>query len=101
VAFATKPKLAHCMIARALDAGVPAGWVTADEVYGADPGLRAGLERRQIGYVLAVAATHRVATSAGAALAPRRHHPVGGLGPCHRRRGHPGPAGRMNATPAR
>jgi SRSO17 transposase len=63
--FATKPKLARRMIARALDAGVPAAWVTGDEVYGADPGLRADLERRQIGYVLAVATSHRVTTAAG------------------------------------
>ena len=40
------------MIARALDAGVPAAWVTGDEVYGADPELRAELEARGIGYVL-------------------------------------------------
>ncbi len=38
-AFATKPELARRMIARALDAGTPAARVTADEVYGADPGL--------------------------------------------------------------
>jgi SRSO17 transposase len=63
--FATKPKLARVMIARALDAGTPATWVTGDEVYGADPGLRADLERRPIAYALAVAATHRVTTSAG------------------------------------
>ncbi len=63
--FATKPKLARRMIARALDAGTPAAWATADEVYGADPGLRADLERRQIGYVLAVATTYHVATAAG------------------------------------
>jgi SRSO17 transposase len=63
--FATKPALARRMIARALDAGTPAAWVTGDEVYGADPGLRADLERRQIGYVLAVAATCRVTTAAG------------------------------------
>lgn len=31
------PTLAAAMLTRALDAGVPAGWVTADEVYGADP----------------------------------------------------------------
>jgi SRSO17 transposase len=31
--FATKPKLARRMIARALDAGTPAAWVTGDEVY--------------------------------------------------------------------
>lgn len=64
-AFATKPKLARRMIGRALDAGIPAAWVTGDEVYGADPGLRADLERRQTGYVLAVAASHPVATAAG------------------------------------
>jgi SRSO17 transposase len=63
--FATKPKLARVMIARALDAGVPAAWVAGDEVYGADPGLRADLEQRQVGYVLAVARTHQVATGAG------------------------------------
>src|SRR4029453_3692127 len=59
-AFATKPALARRMLARALDAGVPAGWVAGDEVYGADPGLRADLEARRTGYVLAVACLHRV-----------------------------------------
>jgi SRSO17 transposase len=60
VGFATKPALATQMLARALDAGVPAAWVTGDEVYGADPKLRAELEARGIGYVLAVACDHRV-----------------------------------------
>jgi SRSO17 transposase len=60
VGFATKPKLATTMLTRALDAGVPAAWVTGDEVYGADPTLRAELETRGIGYVLAVACDHRV-----------------------------------------
>ena len=60
VGFATKPALAQAMICRALDAGVPAAWVTGDEVYGADPVLRAELETRSIGYVLAVACDHRV-----------------------------------------
>jgi SRSO17 transposase len=60
VGFATKPALAQAMIARALDAGVPAAWVTGDEVYGACPGLRATLEARGIGYVLAVACDHPV-----------------------------------------
>jgi SRSO17 transposase len=63
--FATKPALARQMLGRALDAGTPAGWVAADEVYGADPGLRADLEHRQIGYVLAVATTCQMATRAG------------------------------------
>jgi SRSO17 transposase len=60
VGFATKPALAQAMLARALDAGVPAGWVAGDEVYGADPRLRAELEARGVGYVLAVACDHRV-----------------------------------------
>jgi SRSO17 transposase len=60
VGFATKPALATQMLARALDAGVPAAWVAGDEVYGADPRLRAELERRGVGYVLAVACDHPV-----------------------------------------
>jgi SRSO17 transposase len=64
-AFATKPALARRMIAWALGAGTPASWAAADEVYGADPGLRADLETRRIGYVLAVAANHVVATAGG------------------------------------
>ena len=69
--FAAKPKLARVMIGRALDAGTPAAWVTGDEVYGGGPGLRADLERRQTGYVLAAAATCRVTTGAGTCQARR------------------------------
>jgi SRSO17 transposase len=65
VRFATKPALALAMIARALAAGVPAAWVTADSVYGTDSRLRKDLESRRIGYVLAVACSHRVITAAG------------------------------------
>jgi len=65
VRFATKPALARAMLTRTLDAGVPAGWVTGDEVYGADPRLRAELEARGTGYVLAVACGHRAPTGAG------------------------------------
>jgi SRSO17 transposase len=54
VAFATKPELARRMLARALDAGVPAAWVTGDEVYGGDRRLRGDLEARRRPYVLAV-----------------------------------------------
>src|SRR6266511_2048425 len=60
VGFATKPALAAQMVGRALDAGVPAAWVAGDEVYGANPALRATLEARGIGYVLAVACDHPV-----------------------------------------
>jgi len=60
--FATKPALAEHMIVAALDAGVPAKWVTGDEVYGGDPKLRAELESRGTGHVFAVACDHRVNT---------------------------------------
>jgi SRSO17 transposase len=65
VEFATKPALARAMIVRALDAGAPASWVAGDEVYGSDPQLRAELQQRRIGYVLAVTRDHRVPTGAG------------------------------------
>jgi len=58
--FATKPTLATAMISRAVAAGTSAAWVAGDEVYGADPTLRAELEARGVGYVLAVACDHRV-----------------------------------------
>jgi SRSO17 transposase len=54
VPFRTKPELALAMLARALDAGVPAGWVAADEIYGQHAGLRLALEERGMPYVLAV-----------------------------------------------
>lgn len=60
VKFATKPELAQRMLERALSAGVPAAWVTGDEVYGNNPALRQALERRKQSYVLAVACTHTV-----------------------------------------
>jgi SRSO17 transposase len=46
VGFGTKPQLAQLMLERALDDGVPATWVTADEVYGGSPALRDWLEDR-------------------------------------------------------
>ncbi|MBV6703292.1 IS701 family transposase [Kitasatospora aureofaciens] len=65
VGFATKPALATEMIAQALDADVPAAWVTGDEVYGGDPHLSAELEKRRIGYVLAVSRKRPITTHAG------------------------------------
>jgi SRSO17 transposase len=65
VGLATKPALATRMLTRALDAGVPAAWVTGDEVYGADFRLRAELEIRGVGYVLAVACDHHVIAGGG------------------------------------
>jgi SRSO17 transposase len=59
-AFATKLILARRMIERALEGGVPFGWVTGDAVYGSDSHLRGWLERREISYVLAVTSQYRV-----------------------------------------
>ncbi|MCW2879088.1 MAG: insA [Sphaerisporangium sp.] len=63
--FATKPELARVMIERFLDTGHRVGWVTGDEVYGGNPKLRSALEKRGIGYVLAVACTAEMTTAAG------------------------------------
>jgi SRSO17 transposase len=65
IQFATKPRLAWEMIAAALDAGVKARWVTGDEAYGQDPQLRAALEARGTGYVMAVACSTRVRINHG------------------------------------
>ena len=66
--FATKPALAAAMITRAVQAGTPAAWVAGDEVYGADPILRATIRRLGLGYVMQVAANRRMPTPIG----PRR-----------------------------
>jgi SRSO17 transposase len=83
VGFATKPELARQMLDRALEAGVPAGWVTADEVYGGDPALRGWLETRQLPYVLAVKCTEPLSPASGpptsAARLAKRVPPEGWL----------------------
>jgi SRSO17 transposase len=65
VGFATKPTLAAGMLIRALDAGIAARWFAGDEVYGQDPALRRQLRERRVGYVLAVAGSHRLVTGIG------------------------------------
>jgi SRSO17 transposase len=69
VGFRTKPQLAQLMLQRALDAGVPASWVTADEAYGGDPALRRVLEDRGLSYVLAVKCTELLRPADGSARA--------------------------------
>ncbi len=64
VDFATKPQLARAMLERAREAGVPAGWVTADSVYGDDRRLRMGLEAQEQAYVLAVSGKEYVNVAA-------------------------------------
>ncbi|UGT60391.1 transposase [Nocardia asteroides] len=66
--FATKQVLAQRMLGRALDAGVPARWVTADEAYGSDSKFRTWLERRRVGYVVAVASNAPVLMGLGGSL---------------------------------
>lgn len=77
--FRTKPQLLQLMIERAATAGIPFGWVTADEAYGDNGPLRACLEERGIAYVLALARAHVLTAPAGrhradalAAKLPRR-----------------------------
>ena len=54
VSFRTKPQLAQLMLERAVESGVPFGWVAGDEVYGNDRNLRLWLERRCVPHVLAI-----------------------------------------------
>jgi SRSO17 transposase len=60
VEFQTKPALGLNMLKSTLDAGLVAGWVAADEVYGHDSKLRHWLEGRSQAYVLAVACDQRL-----------------------------------------
>jgi SRSO17 transposase len=69
VEFATKSELARQMLGRALDAGVPAAWATADEAYGQDSKFRSWLEARRIGYVVAVPCSQAVPGSTGTSRA--------------------------------
>ena len=87
--FATKPALAITLIDRAVAAKVPAGWVAGDEVYGADPRLRAAVRGHRLGYVLAVAANRRVPTHAG----PIRVDALPALIPAHAWQTHSAGAG--------
>jgi SRSO17 transposase len=65
VQFATKPELARKMIERAVKAGIPFSWVTADEAYGGNPELRRRLEEQGIPYVMAVSRDAMITTAAG------------------------------------
>src|SRR5215210_8014544 len=54
VEFVTKPAMAREMLKRAFDAGVCAGWVTGDTIYGSARRLRMSLEERGVPFVLGV-----------------------------------------------
>ncbi|WP_347813263.1 IS701 family transposase [Actinomadura sp. KC345] len=59
--FATKPELGRHILAGLHAEGRLPDWVTGDEVYGADPGLRTWLEDTGTGYVLAISKSTTVA----------------------------------------
>ncbi len=63
--FATKAQLAQRLLQRALDAGVPFSWFTADEVYGQAKYLRSWLEDRHVSYVMAIRRCDTFPTSVG------------------------------------
>ena len=66
--FATKPQLAQQMVERAIAAGLPFAWFTADEAYGDNGKLREWLEESKVAYVVAVACDHQVPAGAGRAI---------------------------------
>jgi SRSO17 transposase len=63
--FATKPQLARRLIETAVTGGLPCRWATGDEAYGGDPALATALREHGLGYVLAVACSHRALTGLG------------------------------------
>src|SRR5246127_919402 len=65
VEFTTRPRRAQAMIARAVAAGVPFSWFTADEAYGQAKWLQAWLEERDIWYVMAIRCSDTLTTAEG------------------------------------
>ncbi len=90
VGFAAKPELARKMIARAVAAGVPSGWVAGDEVYGGNPGPRSWLEEEGICSVMAVACGEPAGVPAG----PFRADALAALVPARAGSGCPAPTAR-------
>ncbi|WP_442943356.1 IS701 family transposase [Nocardia sp. NBC_00565] len=64
VGFAEKPRLMITMLERALAAGVPFAWFTADEAYGQAGYLRDWLDARDVFYVVATRCDQQVCTRA-------------------------------------
>jgi SRSO17 transposase len=65
VEFTTKPRQAMAMIARAIGAGVPFRWFTADEAYGQAKYLRVWLEEQDVFHVLATRRNDTLITTSG------------------------------------
>jgi SRSO17 transposase len=60
VEFATKPQQVKAMLERAVAAGVPFAWFTADEAYGQNRELREWCQQQDIAYVMATRKDHEV-----------------------------------------
>jgi SRSO17 transposase len=65
VQFTTKPRQAQAMIARAIEAGVPFRWFTADEIYGQARYLRTWLEDQGVFHVVATRCNDTLITADG------------------------------------
>jgi SRSO17 transposase len=65
IAFATKNDHFRWMLQRAIDAGIPFAWVTADEAYGQVKHTRFWLEERGVAHVLATKVNDTVITAQG------------------------------------
>ncbi|WP_430981041.1 IS701 family transposase [Streptomyces luteoverticillatus] len=62
VPFATKTEHFKAMLNRAMEAGVPFAWVTADEAYGQSKSLRWWMEQRAVRHVMCVKTSDTVIT---------------------------------------
>jgi SRSO17 transposase len=78
VAFATKPAQLRAMLERAIDAGVPFAWVTADEVYGQNRALRTWMESQDLHHVMATRCDDQVPTHDGPRTVDDLIHDVDG-----------------------
>jgi SRSO17 transposase len=65
VEFTTKPRQAQAMISRAVAAGVPFRWFTADEAYGQAKYLQTWLEDQDLFYVVAIRRSDTLTTASG------------------------------------
>jgi SRSO17 transposase len=72
VEFTTKPRQGMAMLGRAITAGVPFSWVTADEAYGQVKYLRVWLEQHDAAYVLATKCNDTLITAEGIGTGERR-----------------------------
>jgi len=65
IGFATKNELGLAMLERAVRAGIPFGWVTADEAYGQVSRLRRWMEEHGVHHVVAVPKSQMVVSMQG------------------------------------